>query len=328
MESADLPSCASLSRASMIDVAQLASADRLVMGSFAGSEEDLRITLRVLDVRNMKLGAELSVSGPVASLPRMENELAWILLSKSGLNQIYSRVKFQERARAIPNHAFAAFVQSLNQSDPVEQARLLSMATESYEDFPEAHSALGQYYFEQGECEQSIRHLEKASALHEKLAENQFRLGSCYMKTGDIQGAIRSFSGMLTLVSSPQALNNLGVAYLRKGDYLQAAQNLVEAGRSAHSEPTILANLALVRHLQGEDNAAKAILEESAKAHPERALIQFLLAVVLKTMGEQAQADSALGQARLLGFDPDKAAAEDPRSWARPFTTWTGRPSQ
>src|SRR3990172_2578641 len=59
LEGADLPPNATLSRGSMIRIAQLVSADRLVMGFYSGTEESLHIALRVLDVKSMKLGGEI-----------------------------------------------------------------------------------------------------------------------------------------------------------------------------------------------------------------------------------------------------------------------------
>ena len=326
VEGADLPPKASLSRASMIHVAQQAAADRLIMGSFAGTEDNLQITLRVLEVKSMKMGGEISAAGPPAVLPQMENELAWIVLMNAGLNKIYSREKFRGRIRNIPNQAYSGFLQSLSQGNPEEQAKTLLKAVDISPNFPEAQARLGQYYFEQGDCEKSIRHLEMAGGIRGSYLENQFKLGTCYLKQGGFQDAVRSFSAILSFVQSPQVLNNLGVAYLRKGDFTLAAQNLIEARNAARTEPTILVNLAIVRHLQGDTAVAHALLEEIAKSNPGRGMVQFMLGVVLRTRGESERSDLALAQAKRLGLDPEKLLTEDPKTWARLFTTWSGRP--
>jgi Flp pilus assembly protein TadD len=326
IESADLPPNASLSRASMIHISQLASASRLITGSFSGTEDNLLITLRVIDIKTMKMSGDVATSGPLLALPQMENELAWTVLMNAGLNKIFSREKYRERTRAVPNQAYAILIQSFSRGDPEEQAKLLTRAVELYPGFSEAQAGLGQYYFEQGDCARSIEHLEMAGGIREGALENQFKLGTCYLKQNDLQGAIRSFSAIGAFVHSPQVLNNLGVAYLRKGDYTLAAQNLIEARNAARSEPTILANLALVRHLQGEDAAARSILEEAARWNPSRGMLRFLLGIVLKQQGEQAGSESAMEQAKRLGYDPEKLAAEEPKSWARLFTTWSARP--
>lgn len=324
VEGADLPPDVALSRASMIHVAQQASADRLVMGSYSGSDENLQITLRVLDVKGMKLGEEIVVGGPSIAMPQIENELAWLILTNAGLSKAYSRASFRERTRQIPNPAYACFVRSLSQSEAEEQVKLLSQAIELFPDFPEAHARLGAYYYLQGDCAKSIPHLERAGGRNSVNLDNQFRLGTCFLKQGESEQAIRSFTAVLAFVKSPQVMNNLGVAYLRKGDYTLAAESLIEARNAAHAEPTILTNLALARHLLGDSEGARAILEEVARLDPKRGMVQFMLGLVCRKQGDEERAASAMAQARRMGIDPEKLNAEDPRTWARPFTSWSG----
>jgi Tfp pilus assembly protein PilF len=328
VESADLPPNSPLSRASMIHIAQQVSADRLVTGSFTGTEDRLQIVLKVLGLKPVKVpfGGETAVGGPIGSLPQMENELAWMLLANAGLNKSQSREQFRERARTIPNGAFALFIQSLTQNDADERIRLLNRAVALYPPYPEAHARLGQYYFEEGDCAKSIPHLEMPGASQENHLENQFRLGTCRLKQGDFQGAVRSFSAILAFIQSSQVLNNLGVAYLRKGDYTLAAESFIEARTRLPAEPTILTNLAIVRHLQGDDAAARSLLDDASKSIPSRGITQFVLGIILALQGEQEKSVLALAQAKRLGTDPEKLSAEDPKSWAQPFTTWSGKP--
>ncbi len=326
VEGADLPPNSSLSRASLIYVAQQAAAGRLVTGSITGTEEKLRIDLRALEIKPMKAGAEVAVEGSLTDLPRMENDLAWNLLANDGLNHGQSREKFRERARAVPNEAYALFIQSLTQSDPDERIKLLSRAIVLDPVYPEAHARLGQFYFERGDCAKSVPHLEMADATQGNLLDNQFRLGTCRLKEGDSQGAIRSFSAILAFAQSPQVLNNLGVAYLRKGDYTMAAESLIEARKISRADTTILTNLAIVRHLQGDNSNARVLLEEASGYGPGRGMTQFVLGIILALLGDQEKSVLALAQAKRLGTDPEKLSEEDPKSWARTFTTWSRKP--
>ena len=326
VEGADLPPNSALSLASMIHIAQQVSANRLVMGSVRGTAEKLRVTLRVVGVKALKPAGEAAVEGPLVALPEMENELAWMVLEDSGLTRTGSREKFRERRRTIPNSAYEDFIRSLTQSDPEERVKLLNQAVESSPVFPEAHAKLGQHYFEKGDCVRCIPHLERAGALEENRLENQFRLGTCYLKQGSLPEAVRAFSIVLAVVQSPQVLNNLGVAYLRKGEYALAAESLIEARRMSQTEPTILTNLAIVRHLQGDDAGARSLLEHAVKMVRNRAMTQFVLGIILALQGEQEQSVLALAEARRLGADPEKLSTEDPKNWARPFTTWSGPP--
>jgi Flp pilus assembly protein TadD len=323
VEGADLPPNAALSRASMIHVAQSASADRLAMGSYVGSDENLQVSLRVLDVKSMKLGREIVIGGPSVALPEIENQLAWTLLVNAGVSNVISRERFRERTRAIPNEAYSYFVRSFSQSEPEEQAKLLTRAVELFPGFPEAQSRLGAYYYAQADCAKSIPHLELVVGSRANSLDDRFKLGTCYLKQGNLPEAIRSLAGILEFVKSPQVMNNLGVAYLRKGDYTLAAESLIEARNAAQTEATILMNLALVRYLQGDYAGARSILEEAARLDPKRGMAPFLLGSVWGKLGDPEKAGAAMAEAKRLGLDPDKLSSDDPKTWARPFNLWT-----
>ena len=323
VEGADLPPNVALSRASMIHVAQSASADRLLMGSYVGSDENLQVSMRIMDVKSMKLGAEVVIGGSSLALPQIENELAWKVLVDAGINKVTSRERFREQTRVIPNEAFSFFVRSLGSGEPEEQLKLLSRAVELFPDFPEAHSRLGAFYYAQTDCAKSIPHLELVASSRVSNLDDRFRLGTCQLKQGNLPEAIHSLSSILEFVKSPQVMNNLGVAYLRKGEYALAVQSLIEARNAARAEPTILMNLAIVRYVQDDFASARSILEEGAKLDPMRGMMPFLLASVFRKLGDDERANVELAQARRLGLDPEKMNSDDPKSWARPFTLWT-----
>lgn len=322
VEGADLPPNTTLSRASMIHVAQQVAADKLVMGSYSGTVDNLRISLRVLDLKTLKLGGEIVSNGPLAALPQMENELAWLILAGSSLGTSLSREQFRARTRMVPNAAFSLFIQSLGTADQEEQIKLLRKAVEIYPDFPEAQSRLGRDFYQQGNCPDTIRHLSSAGSQRQPFLEDQFMLGNCYLKQNDYANAIRAYSTIESFAKSAQALNNSGVANLLKGDYTLAGQSLIEARNLSKSDPTIGLNLAIVRHLQGNDPAARAVLEEMGRTHPNLGMIPFLLSMVLSAQGDSEGAAAALTQAQRLGIDPERLRTENPQKWARIFSSW------
>src|SRR5262245_29038399 len=55
VESSDLPPNVTLSRASMIRVAQKGAADYLVFGSYSGTSDAIQVGVQVLDLKSMKL---------------------------------------------------------------------------------------------------------------------------------------------------------------------------------------------------------------------------------------------------------------------------------
>jgi tetratricopeptide (TPR) repeat protein len=325
VENLDLPPGARLSRGSMIRVAQRAGSDLLIMGAYSGSEQNLRVSVRVLNVKNLKLSGEMVANGPLSALPQMENELAWLILTNNGIAGSSSREKFQERTRKVSNQAYAYYVKSFDASNESDQLHLLLKAVESYRNFPEAQYRLGKIYFRKGDCASAIPHLVLGQKETGPRPEGDFMKGICYLQSDLPDQAIQAFESLLQVSRPFEALNNVGVAYLRKGDTAPAVEALIEARNLARTDPTVSLNLAVARHLQGNNLAARAILEEACKSHPQNGMLQFVTGIVLKAQGEGEKAAIATGKAKNLGINVEKLAAEPPAKWSRVLSSLEGR---
>jgi len=205
-----------------------------------------------------------------------------------------------------------------------EQIHLLLKAVETYRDFPDAQYQLGHLYFHRGDCVSAIPHLMLGKGEAKAQPENDFMLGTCYLQGDQSIQAIQAFSRMLQVSRPYEALNNLGVAYLRNGDNTPALNALLEAKNLARTDSTVSLNLAIVRHLQGNDSAAHGALEDAIKAHPKNGMLQFLLGVLLNMQGESDKASLATDKAKSLGINVEKLQSEDPKMWSRILLTWEG----
>ncbi len=322
VESLDLPPGARLSRGSIIRVAQRASADLVVLGNYAGSEQNLKVSVKILDVKALRLSGEISASGPLSVLPQLENELAWLILSHMGLEEGSSREKFQECTRKIPNSAYAYYIESFSRSSESDQLPLLLKAVEQYRDFPAAQFRLGRLYYYSGDCGKAVSHLLLGRNGSGANLENEFMCGTCYLLGDQTAQAIQAFSHVLQISRSLEVLNNMGVAHLRKGDIALALSILAEARALARTDSTVTLNLAIARHLQGNDPAARNLVEEAIKAHPRNGMLHFVLGFLLKAQGESDKASAATGRATSLGVNAEKLQNEDPRTWTRVFSRW------
>lgn len=320
VENLDLPPDAHLSHGSMIRVAQDGKADLIILGEFSGSEHNLKVAIRILDVKNLKLSGEITANGPLSAMPRMENELAWLILSNTGLQKGVTREDFNRRMRKIPNSKYASFIQSFSASGKNNQIRLLQKAVEGFREFPEAHFQLGMLYFQKGDWSNALIHLSQSA--REEGMEYEFMRGTCYVQRGQPVQAIQSLSLVLSSSRSFRVLNNIGVAYLRNGDIAQALNAFMEARNLARSDITTTMNLGIAWHLQGNDAAAASALEGAAKAHPKNGMLQFLLGLVLNRIGESDKGAAAMARAKDLGHNIDKLQLEDPKTWCLVHTTW------
>ena len=320
VENLDLPPDAHLSHGSMIRVAQEGKADLIIWGEFSGSERNLKVAIRILDVKNLKLSGEITANGPLAAMPQMENELAWLILNNAGLQKGIVRDDFNRRMRKIPNAAYASFIQSFSASGKNNQLRLLQKAVDGFREFPEAHYQLGTIYFQKGDWKNALIHLSQSAG--EEDMEYEFMLGACYVQRGQPVQAIQALARVLSSSRSFRVLNNIGVAYLRNGDSAQALNAFMEARNLARSDITATMNLCIALHLQGNDVAAASALEGVAKAHPKNGMLQFLLGLVLKGSGENDKGAAAMARAKDLGLNIDSLQLEDPKNWCLVHTTW------
>jgi tetratricopeptide (TPR) repeat protein len=326
VEASDLPPNSVLSRASMIRVAQRLAVDRIVFGSYSGSEESLRIELRMLDLKSMRLSGPIVANGSAAALPQLENELAWVILSAVGRTGAISRESYRARTRTIPNKTYAHFIGCLGIADEAERVQELLKAVEMFRDFPQASYFIGVHFFQAADCTKAIQYLKPALREVQYYAETQFMLGTCNLKQDNPGEAIQAYNAFLARRRALEVLNNVGVAHLRRGDYALAVQNLVEARNLASTDLTIGLNLGVLRHLQRDEAAMMSLVEELLKAHPEQGILQFLYGTALAGLGQTERSEVAFEQARSLGIDVAEMKRQNPLSWTRIFPVWIRRP--
>jgi Flp pilus assembly protein TadD len=316
VESMDLPPGAQLSHASMIRAAQRASASLIILGAYSGTRQNLKITAKTLDMKTLRLSGSMDANGPVTFLPQMENELAWLILNNTGLEKTISREKFQLKTRKAPNQAYAQFIESLSSANENSRLALLLKSVELYHNFREAHQQLGSIYFQKGNCQKAMPHLTLGQSEGNDDPENEFMRGTCYLQD-DLPMAIQTLSHLAASFRTFEVLNNLGIAYIQRADYGLALNALSDARNLARSDSTVARNVAIVRHLQGNDVRARFVVDEALKLHPRDGMLQFLSGFLLQARGEKEKAAVAFSNAKMLGMNVDKLQVETPKAWTQ-----------
>ena len=317
-----LPDGAPLSRGSMIYVAEQAGADFVVMGSCAESGDVLRLSARLLDMKTMRQGSEFNVSGALATLPDMENELAWMIYSDVARPSALSREQFRERIRRVPNSAYASYIESLNVFEESKQVQLLEKAVREYPDFAEAHFQMGRIYYRKKDYARAPAHLEYGRKLPYAQLASEFMIGTCRLQLGEFMRAIEDYTRILTVTRHVAVLNNLAVAHVRGGDNVLALSTLAEAGARTGGEPAIVMNLAIARYLTGNAQAAMETVEEAVAAYPGNGMLYFISSFLLKEAGNEERAAECLSRASLFGIDVERLSREEPQTWMRVILDW------
>jgi tetratricopeptide (TPR) repeat protein len=323
----DLPPNHPLSQGSMIRIAQKAGARFVVFGSFSGAEAGLRISMRMLDLEDMRLSGEIVANGPASALPELENELAWLILTEGNLTGFTQRNEFRARTRSVPNSIIARFFGCLTGSDDAARARCLEEAEDSLSALPQASYLLGSYYFQSGDYTSAAARLRSSLRSPQVALDAGFMLGTCLLKQKRFLDAAEAYQTVLLAARTPEVLNNLGIAYIQAGNYPAAEVNLAAAKELSPSNDTVMLNLALVYYLQKNAAAALPLLKQFTVSHPDQALAQYLLGRVFELYGDAEGSAAALDRAAVLGLDPADANGQDPRTWTRIFPSWRHHPA-
>lgn len=307
------------SRGSMISIAQQASADLAVMGSFEGTEKNLSVSVRVLHMEALRLSGGIAANGPLAALPQVENELAWQILAEIGAEKSLSRETFYARTRQIPNSAFALYIQSLDAPSENGRRHMLLKALDIFGAFPEAEFQLGMHYYRKSDCKNALQHLLSAGAEEDGSTVGTFTIGTCHLQMQQLPLAIETYSRILQNSRPYEVLNNLGIAHLRRGENLPALNAFNEAHTLSPNEPAISLNLSIALQIEGNASRARSIVEGAIKANPQNGMLHFMLGFLIRDQGEEENAEKALQEAANLGVHTKQLLEQDPKAWLQLF---------
>jgi Tfp pilus assembly protein PilF len=153
--------------------------------------------------------------------------------------------------------------------------------------------------------------LEEATSRDDRLAPAQLLLASIYEQQKEYDGAIGRYRKLLEYYpDNVLALNNLAYALaVRRGAPVEALPLAEKAYGLARDNPNIADTLGWIRHLIGESEKARGLLETAAQAAPQNAEIHLHFAVVLAALGQNAPAATEL--ARALELDPQLETSEE-----------------
>ena len=238
----------------MIRIARKAKADYLVSGWYEGSIQSLRWNVQTLNLNTMKILAPIVADGPLEALPQIENHLAFEVLSRAGLNQIYSRTKYQERIRTIPNRAFSNYIYAHRVRGRAGKIKLLRKALEAADDFIDARLMLSRLHYRDGNCDTVIKLWSDRQDPLLMPQEAQFIRGTCFLRKAQLEDAVAAYRAVLRHSQPVALLNNLGVARVRQGDIARGIQHLLAAYETS-PVPIVAKNLVVVRHLEANHGA-------------------------------------------------------------------------
>ncbi len=268
---------AELTHASVIKVGEALDAARVVYGYYellpaeAGSAEaskgSLRITARVLYLKETRQGSPFSELGPLEELAEMEARLGWQTLRQldprtTSTEEDFLRVRPPVRLDAVEN-----YIRGLLASDPEQRQHLFMQAARLDEHYSPPCFQLGKSYWEKREYKVAAGWLARVGPFDRRYLEAQFFLGLCRFHFDDYAGAKQAFQVVAGTMPLNEVFNNLGATEVRLNQYQDAIASFQKALEGDSADPDYHFNLAYAEWRAGQYEAAT----ESFRAVLERA---------------------------------------------------------
>jgi tetratricopeptide (TPR) repeat protein len=245
-------------RGSMLKVAELLDADYLVFGSYqltpmandAAGMGTLKLRTEIINVRHLRRGGQIEITGPIEDLATLQSNLSWQVL-KAGLGERAPSEEQFRRARVnIRLDALENYVRGLLATSAEAQERFFQQALKIDPRYSQAAFQYGRLLLNRGNFASSALQLEKVQSWDPHARQGAFLLGLAKFRLKDFRGAEAAFLRVSREVPLSEVLNNLGVAQLRLG-MPEAVENLRRALEGDDKDPTYHFNLGLALLLRG-----------------------------------------------------------------------------
>jgi len=282
-----------VTRASAIRVAEALQASRLVTGSYKTEDEQVTLSLRLLDLERATLSAPLIAKGPMARLPQLLSGLAWDIALLGSTQPGSSRDEFLAREPPVPLEALRSYARALSVTDPVASARLLRRALTLRPEYDEARLALGRLQVATREYENARESLARVPVGSRVGRTARFLAGVALLGLGRYAEANELYAVLVAQTASASALNNEGLALLRLGSASPRASSVLRRALDAETGALDLSfNLGFALLSEGQAEPSAVLIRGVVERDPTDLRAEVVLAWALRAAGREAEADA------------------------------------
>jgi len=282
-----LPSNATLSRASTIRVGQTVSASLVISGAVAMQGDQLVARARVVRIDTGKLLPEIEARGPL-----------------SGLFGVFGALAQQVRASSAPAPAagerlpptppvFELYAKGLVAETPSTALAFLEQALKAAPQFDRVRLAIWDLH---SEASDHLRALDAVSAIRPEsryAREGRFRRALSLLNLKRFDDALQVLRTIQDEQPSATVSNAIGVAELRKATVIQPGRATYYFSQASELDPIdgdLFFNLGYAYWLDKDPKAAIYWLREAVRRDPADGDAHFILGVALQQAGSTAEA--------------------------------------
>ncbi len=263
---------AELTHASVFKIGVSLDASKVVYGYYellpaeAGKEQSkgsLRITARILYLKQTRQGPVFSELGALEDLAALEAHLGWQILEQLNPKTAPAEQDFMRARPPVRLDAVENYVRGLLSANVEQRHRFFTQAARLDEHYSQPCFQLGKAYWDKKDYSIAAGWLARVARSDPHYLEAQFFLGLCRYNTNDFAAAEDCFRTVAAAVPLNEAFNNLGAAQARRNDTAGAIASFKKALEGDNADPDYHFNLGYTQWRAGQYAAAVESLRAS-----------------------------------------------------------------
>jgi tetratricopeptide (TPR) repeat protein len=279
-----------LTEATAIKLAESLDAGQVMFGQYSlapgtpPSKGSLRITSRILDVKRIRRGPELTEGGALEDLAAIETHLAWQAVEALAPKSAPPEQDFVRQHPPVRVDAIENYIRGLMATAPEQSHRFFTQAARLDARFSQPCFQLGRFHTRKKEYRSAVAWLERVDRADSHYFEAQFLLGICRYYLGNYAGAETAFRLVSEAVPLNEVFNNLAAAQSRQNDPLTMV-NFQKALDGDSADPDYHFNLGYALWKRGQFETAAEFFRATLARDPGDADATALLGRCLQSSG-------------------------------------------
>ena len=309
-ERLQVPTAAVLTDATVIRIAQLVGAARVVVGSLQSENDTMVVRARSIALDTGRVVADVTERGPLPELFATFERIARRMAPPS------EKSSADVEAQHPPVTVFEAFIKGLLAETPATAISYLRAAMAGQPTFDRARLALWDVYAEQGDHALALAAVVSVPDDSPWVRRARFLAGLSQLNLKKYDDAFATFKALADAEPSAALLNNLGVVQLRRGASSAAGQPAYFFNKATDADPDdedFLFNLGYAYWQDRDPQAALYWLREAVRRNPADADAHFVLGAALAAANNATEATRERELARRLSsaYEPGQRPGGD-----------------
>jgi len=276
----------SLSRASIVKIADELDASHAIFGSFEivrdpAAKATVRLIVRVLDLRKLSQTPDFTEDGLLEDLASLQNRIAWKVLTAIVAKPASAEADFLARQPNVRVDAMENYIRGLLVKDEAARHRFFTQAVRLDPKYSQPCFHLGLHYWEKADYQHAAQWFQRVARTDPHYMQALFYSGICRHYVAEYAAAENAFAIVAAAVPLNEVFCNLGASQLRQGKLAPAIQNFERALEGDPADPDYHFNLAYALwHAKRFDEAAdrfRAVLERIPDDRDSTTLLGFCL---------------------------------------------------